>query len=450
MRRPPPNACPILLIVAGFAWCSVPAKAEPPKPSATANEESAVKRIFESHCTKCHGAEKQKGGLRLDRKKELLAGGDSGKVLTIDRPAESLLLKRINSRVDGEMMPPKGERLSDADVKTIRKWIERGAPWSGNDSPAEEMVWWSFQPLAKRTVHPVGNPIDTFIREKLREKSLAPAPSADRRTLIRRLFFDVIGLPPTPAEINAFVADRDPKAYDKLVDSLLARPQYGERWARHWLDVVHFGETHGYDKDQPRPNAWPYRDYVIRSFNEDKPYERFLREQIAGDVLFPGTRDGNEALGFLAAGPWDFIGHAEVPESKIDGKVARHLDRDDYVSNTMSTFVGLTVHCAQCHNHKFDPISQEDYYRLQAVFAALDRADAEYDSDPLVAARRASLSKQRRAVDAVIRDADAQVKTKAGRELAEMDQQLERAKSRSRPPEFGYHSAITKSPTDAK
>ncbi len=167
-------------------------------------------------------------------------------------------------------------------------------------------------------------------------------------------------------------------SYEAVVDRLLASPHYGERWARHWLDVVHYGETHGYDKDKPRPHAWPYRDYVIRAFNDDKPYGRFVQEQLAGDVLFPDTADGVEALGFLAAGPWDFIGHVELPETKIDGKVARHLDRDDMVSNTMSTFASLTVHCAQCHNHKFDPIAQEDYYSLHAVFAALDRADKKY------------------------------------------------------------------------
>src|SRR5205814_8264364 len=166
---------------------------------------------------------------------------------------------------------------------------------------------------------------------------------------------------------------------------------YGERWPRHWLDVVHYGETHGYDKDKPRPNAWPYRDYVIRAFNTDKPYGRFVQEQMAGDVLFPGTADGIEALGFLAAGPWDFIGHAELPESKADGKVARHLDRDDFVSNTIGTFVSLTAHCAQCHDHKFDPITQEDYYGLQAVFAAIDRTDRRYDADSAVARKRADL-----------------------------------------------------------
>jgi hypothetical protein len=181
-----------------------------------------------------------------------------------------------------------------------------------------------------------------------------------------------------------------------LVDTLLASPRYGERWARHWLDVVHFGETHGFDKDQPRPHAWPYRDYVIRSLNADKPYSRFVQEQIAGDILFPGTLYGVTALGFIAAGPWDLIGHAEVGEEKIDGKIARHLDRDDMVANTLNTFSAMTVHCAQCHDHKFDPISAEDYYSLQSVFAAVDRADRPYDEDQAVATRRASLQARQR------------------------------------------------------
>ena len=189
------------------------------------------------------------------------------------------------------------------------------------------------------------NPIDAFIRAKLRENGLAPSPEADRRTLIRRLYVRP-DRPAADARGGRRVRRRRSRtdAYEKLVDRLLASPHYGERWARHWLDVVHYGDTHGYDKDKPRPNAWPYRDYVIRAFNEDKPYGRFVQEQIAGDVLFPGTADGVEALGFIAAGPWDFIGHDEVPETKIDGKIARILDRDDMVANTMSTFTSLTVH----------------------------------------------------------------------------------------------------------
>jgi hypothetical protein len=234
-------------------------------------------------------------------------------------------------------------------------------------------------------------PVDAFILAKLEQLGLKPSPEADRTTLIRRLYFDLIGLPPTPPEIDDFVRDSRPEAYERLVDRLLASPAYGERWARHWLDVVHYGETHGYDKDKPRPNAWPYRDYVIHAFNADKPYSRFVQEQLAADVLFPDEPYLIPALGFIAAGPWDFIGHAEVPETKIDGKVARHLDRDDMATNTIQTFTSLTIQCAQCHNHKFDPISQEDYYSVQAVFAAVDRTDRAYDIDPALGRKRAEL-----------------------------------------------------------
>jgi hypothetical protein len=292
-----------------------------------------------------------------------------------------------------------------------------------DDGAAE--TWWSLRPLVRPAVPPLTtteatwarNPVDAFILAKRREHQLSPAPAADRRTLLRRLSFDLLGLPPAPEAIDAFLADPDPLAYEKLVDRLLASPHYGERWARHWLDVVHYGETHGYDKDKPRPHAWPYRDYVIRAFNEDKPYGRFVQEQVAGDVLFPETRDGIEALGFLAAGPWDFIGHAEVPESKIDGQIARHLDRDDMVSNTLTTFNSLTVHCAQCHEHKFDPISQEDYYSLQAVFAALDRADKPYDVDPGIALRRAALAEHLRQLERQAKRAEA---AQVQREIAQL------------------------------
>ena len=209
--------------------------------------------------------------------------------------------------------------------------------------------------------------------------------------------------------------------------------------------MVHYGDTHGYDKDQPRPNAWPYRDYVIRAFNADKPYARFVREQVAGDVLFPARPTASTALGFIAAGPWDFIGHAEVPETKIDGKVARHLDRDDMVANTMNTFASLTVQCAQCHNHKFDPIRQEDYYRLQAVFAALDRADRPYYADPATAARAAELdaAAQRRCDDAR-RARGRGARVRAGPSWPSSTARSPPRASRPAPDaaEFGYHSGI--------
>jgi hypothetical protein len=260
---------------------------------------------------------------------------------------------------------------------------------------AEPGELWSLRPLHRPAIPAAPgearNPIDRFILARLAELKLEPSREADRRTLIRRLSFDLLGLPPDPARVDAFVSDPRPDAYERLVDEMLASPAYGERWARHWLDVVHYGETHGYDKDKPRSNAWPYRDYVIRALNADKPYTRFVQEQLAGDVLFPGTRDGLEALGFIAAGPWDFIGHAELPETKIDGQIARHLDRDDMVGNAIGTFMSLTVQCAQCHDHKFDPITQADYYQLQAVFAAVDRTELRYDFDAAVTRRRKEL-----------------------------------------------------------
>ncbi len=299
--------------------------------------------------------------------------------------------------------------------------------------PAEDKAW-------------IRTPIDAFIRARQRELGLPHAPEADRRTLIRRLAYDLVGLPPTPEEIAAFEADTHPQAYERLVDRLLESPHYGERWARHWLDVVHFGETHGYDKDKLRLNAWPYRDYVIRSLNADKPYGRFVQEQVAGDILFPGTAEGMEALGFIAAGPWDFIGHAEVPESKIDGKVARHLDRDDMVTNTLQTFNSLTVQCAQCHNHKFDPILQKDYYRLQAVFAAVDRTEKKYDSDPNVATQRLTWEAELQRIAQDRTALDAHMAQVAGEPLQKLNTQIaaleKNAKPGSFPAEFGYHSGL--------
>ncbi len=195
------------------------------------------------------------------------------------------------------------------------------------------------------------------------------------------MYFDLVGLPPPYEEVKTFVADTDPQAYEKLVDRLLALPGYGERWGRHWLDVMHYGDTHGYDKDKVRPNAWPYRDYVIRSFNDDKPYSRFVEEQVAGDVLFPGIADGIIATGFLVAGPFDYVGQIEVAEGTLAKAITRNLDRDDMVTVTIGTFDSMTAQCARCHNHKFDPITQEDYYSLQAVFAGIDRAERSYAKD---------------------------------------------------------------------
>jgi hypothetical protein len=332
--------------------------------------------------------------------------------------------------------------------------------WSADGAPAaaaEGTNWWSLQPLtrpaAPTTPQDSVHPIDAFIRAKLDAEGLAPSPEADRRTLIRRLSFDLAGLPPTPEEADAFATDPDTRAYDRLVDRLLASPRYGERLARHWLDVVHFGETHGYDKDKPRPHAWPYRDYVIRALNEDKPYGRFVQEQLAGDVLFPDTSDGLEAPGFIAAGPWDLIGHEELPETKIDGRIARHLDRDDMVANTLNTFCSVTIHCAQCHDHKFDPVTMEDYYSLQAVFAALDRTNREHDTDPAVARQRRQWKAREKELVARQKALEEKIAALAGSELTELDKQIRAAGEPALGgllPEFGYHSAIEPRPDAVK
>ena len=260
-------------------------------------------------------------------------------------------------------------------------------PLPDTNTDTDTDTWWSLRPLASPGV-PVAaatlhsgwqrTPVDAFIARSHQRLGLTPSNPASRRTLVRRATIDLHGLPPTPDQVTAFLEDSSPDAYSRLVERLLHSPRYGERWARHWLDIVHYGDTHGYDKDKPRPNAWPYRDYVVRAFNDDKTLDRFVLEQVAGDVLFPNTTDGIVATGLLAAGPWDFIGHAEVPETKLDGQVARNLDRDDMVRTVINSFTSLTVQCARCHDHKFDDVSMHDYYSLQAVFAAIDRADRPY------------------------------------------------------------------------
>jgi hypothetical protein len=344
-----------------------------------------VAPVLEKQCVHCHGGASSKGNLSLTTAQGVFKGGDGGPAVVAGKPEESPLLEMISG--DPPEMPKKGASLSRREVAQIRAWIEQGAYWPAGlvlkDRRFDSQRWWSFEPLKRpdppavklKTPGWARTPIDVFIQARLEQEGLTPSPEADRRTLIRRLSFDLIGLPPTPGEIESFVSDEHPGAYEHLVDRLLGSPHYGERWGRHWLDLVHYGDTHGYDKDKRRDHAWPYRDYVIQSFNGDLPYSQFVREQVAGDVLEPGDPRGVSATGFIAAGPWDFVGHAELREGTVDKLKAQLIDRDDMLSNTMSTFVSLTVHCARCHDHKFDPIAQKDYYSLQAVFAGLDRGD---------------------------------------------------------------------------
>jgi hypothetical protein len=342
--------------------------------------------ILEGHCVVCHNQEKSSGGLDLSSRAGLMKGGDDGPAIIAGEPAKSTLWQMISGAIP--KMPRKSTPLSAEQVAAIEGWIKDGAAWPADQTLAargeggtKRDDWWSVQPL-DRPVPPavknqgwVRNPIDAFVLAAQEEHGLAPAPAADRVTYIRRLSYDLLGLPPTPEEIDAFVGDLAEDAFERLVDRLLASPQYGERWARFWLDLIHYADTHGFDKDKRRLWAWLFRDWVIQAAQRDLGYRRFIRYQLAGDVFFPDDPDGVIATGFVAAGPWDFVGHVELREGTVEKEKTRLLDRDDMVMTTMSTFVSQTVHCARCHDHKFDPISQRDYYRLQAVFAGVERGD---------------------------------------------------------------------------
>jgi mono/diheme cytochrome c family protein len=359
-----------------------------------------VEPIFKDRCLNCHGPKRQKSRFRLDSRDAALRGGESGTAaIVVGKSADSRFISLIAGLDPGTVMPPSDDgkpTLTADQIAVLRAWIDQGAAWSPGALQTDPRDWWSLAPLFRRPPPGPGHPIDAFINAKLREKGLTPGGEAARRTLVRRLYFDLVGLPPTPEEADAFVGDHDPLAYEKLVDRLLASPRYAEHWGRHWLDIVGYADTHGNDHDYARPNAWPYRDYVIRSFNEDKPYARFIQEQIAGDVLFPDDPQATVSLGFLAAGPWDDTLMATVREDTVDHRLSQYLDRDNMVGTVMSTFQSLTVHCARCHNHKFDAISQREYYGLQAIFAGVDRADRPFDADPRMHGRRQELLARRR------------------------------------------------------
>jgi hypothetical protein len=419
-----------------------------------------IRPILSENCFACHGpdAEQRKAGLRLDDGVDAYEEKESGLPTIVPaKRTHSELFLRIASDDPREKMPPPSfsKTLTAEQIELIGKWIDEGARWEQH---------WSLAPMQRHPLPEVQDPewprndIDRFILAKLESLGLKHSEKADRRTLIRRLTYDLHGLPPTPEEVDAFLADPDPNAYEKLVDQLLASPRYGERWGRHWLDVVHYGDTHGYDKDKRRDNAWPYRDYVIRSLNEDKPYDRFVREQLAGDVLYPDDPNGIVATGFIAAGPWDFVGHAELREGTKDKKITRVLDRDDMVANAMGTFVSATVQCARCHDHKFDPISQREYYGLQAVFAGVDRADRIYDEDAavhrerrLLLARLKDLEARKTELESIVAAVTSPEIDALDKELAPLRDELAALEKQSESsPSNGYHSGIATTPDTTK
>jgi hypothetical protein len=334
--------------------------------------DTQIAPLLASHCLDCHRGAKPKGDLDLSKKAGVL--GKDGSVVP-GKPAESTLWERVAA----DEMPPK-KPLAAAEKKLLKDWIESGAKWGTDPIDPFRITtntragydWWSLQPVKKPSA-PRSNlehPIDAFVAAKLSDKALSLSPPADKRTQIRRVTFDLTGLPPTPEEVAAFEKDDSPAAFSKVVDRLLASPHYGERWARHWLDVVRYGETDGFERNAPRPNSWHYRDWVIRALNSDMPYDRFAKMQLAGDVLQPNDADAVRATGYLVAAV-----HNTVLGNDQMRAVARQDELEDLVGAVGQTFLGLTVNCARCHDHKFDPISQMDYYRLVATLAGVNHGE---------------------------------------------------------------------------
>jgi hypothetical protein len=336
--------------------------------------ESKVRPLLVENCFKCHSEQKQKGGLRLDSLAGMLTGGERGPAIVPGSPEKSLLIQAVRQVDPALQMPPKG-KLSKAQVEHLASWIRSGAPWPNAGKPAatassrhefqitdRDRAYWAYQPVRRPPLPNVkngkwpANPIDHFILARLEAKGLIPNPQAGKRALIRRAYFDLIGLPPLPEEVEHFVNDSSPDAWERLIDKLLASPHFGERWGRHWLDVARFAQSNGYERDDEKPYAWRYRDYVIDAFNSDKPYNRFILEQLAGDEVDLVTDTDRIATGFYRLGVWD-----DEPD---DARQAVFDELDEILTTASQAFLGLTVNCARCHDHKFDPISQRDYYAL--------------------------------------------------------------------------------------
>ena len=367
-----------------------------------------VKPLLDARCVSCHGPDKVKGGLRLDSRAAALKGGENGPALVPGKPDQSLIVQAVLHAKPDLEMPPK-DKLTKTDIAVLERWIKNGAPWpevkvaeaaplpqgerigdawSDKRNPivrifgGQRLDLWSLKPV-KRTEPPkvrrkdwARTPIDQFILARLEKEQLEPSPAADRRTLARRVYFDLTGLPPAPEEMREFLADKSSNAYEKLVDRLLKSPRYGEHWARFWLDAIRYSDSNGFDWDEFRPRAWRFRDYVIRSFNNDKPFNQFIREQLAGDELLNGPpRDAIEqdyliATGYLRLGPHD----NSAPSFNEQDRSRAEL-MADLVETTGSAFLGLTMSCCRCHDHKYDPLSQADHFRLRAFFEPVKFAD---------------------------------------------------------------------------
>jgi len=348
-----------------------------------------IRPIFVSHCYDCHSGDQRESGLRLDVKSAAMKGGDNhGPDIIAGKSAQSPLIDFITTEDDDHRMPPDG-RLSDDEINTLVRWVDEGAVWpDGVDHVTlkDTRDHWSFKPLV---VPDATHSIDAFVTAKHRELGLEMSPPADRATWIRRVSFDLTGLPPTAEQVAAFVNDDRVDAYERVVDQLLSSARYGERWGQHWLDVVRYADTHGFEVNTERPNAWPYRDYVIRAFNNDTPYNRFIQEQLTGDLL-----GEDAATGFLVTASVLLPGQIGKDAPSI--RLARQDALDEIVNNVSQTFLGLSVGCARCHDHKFDPITAKDYYAMQAFVAGVDYEDRELSTPEAVAERRQAAEAQSR------------------------------------------------------
>ena len=373
----------MLLMVLGLQTCVT---------AQTVDWTNGVLPILQSRCIECHGPDTQESKLRLDTMTEALRGGNSGEPVIIPGDSHrSYLVERITSRDPILRMPPDSAPLSDKEQALLKAWIDAPLLWTEAKVALSKtaITHWSFQPVVRpRVLDPVdakpidAKPIDVLIAAKLREAGLTMSQQAEKRRLIRRLFLVMHGLPPTQKQVDHFLADQRPDAWNELVDLVLDSPRYGERWAMHWLDIVRFGETNGFETNRERPNAFPFRDWVIAAFNSDKPYDQFVKQQIAGDVL--GEPVGT---GFLVAGPNDIV----KGQDPLLGLMQRQDELTDMVNTTGTAFLGLTTGCARCHNHKFDPISQSDFYALQAVFAGVEHAERKLPLSPDATRRRTEI-----------------------------------------------------------
>lgn len=315
-------------------------------------------------------------GLRVNTRESLLKGGTRGAAIKPGQSSESLLIQAVSHA--GKLTMPPGPKLPDAEIQTLKSWIDAGAEWPAETVAVKRTEWWAFRKPVRPVVPNVKgatSPIDAFIAEKLRGANVEASPEASKLTLLRRAYFDLHGLPPTPEQTKAFLEDQSPNAWEKLIDTLLASPRYGEKWGRQWLDLVRYGDTSGFEQDPYTLEAWRYRDWVIKSFNDDKPYDRFAKEQIAADELWPNEPEARVGTGYYRVGP-----NRDMLFKVEDLNVVEKLT--DYVDTTSQVFLGLTVGCARCHDHKFDPIPQKDFYRMQAVFAPAinDRVFLEYNT----------------------------------------------------------------------